>query len=86
MSTQTLAYGNIVNTNTLYPSALLLILGIGTCVFTMFPCASEPGRAFARRVPEQTVRRSWWLNKGLDVKELEFTSVNIAEKDSQLWA
>ena len=59
MSTQTLAHGNILNTKTLYPSALFLILGIGTCVFTMFPCASEPGLAFALRPPEVEVGRSW---------------------------
>ena len=59
MSTQTLADGNIVNTNTLYPSALLLILGIGTCVFTMFPCAREPGLAFALRPAEVEVGRCW---------------------------
>ena len=72
MSTQTLAYGNIVNTNTLYPSALLLILGIGTCVFTMFPCASETGsclRASCSRADgeEVLVAKQGFGRKGIRV-------------------
>ena len=69
MSTQTLAHENIVNTNTLYSTALLLILGIGTCVFTMFPCASEPGLAFARRAPRGRCGGLGDRNKDSDAEE-----------------